>query len=654
MAPILKVLEDAEISCCSNELPSVLLIAETSILALPVAVSAGSLVLALPNVEDDVIGQEFLKGAIAFQDSSRVPLAAEGTWDTEEEGVEADVRFVCVSGDAIVYNLLEHVDFEGLAPEDIVGFEAGTFAMPMRQELLARWRSVEPQRRSVPPPVARGRATRTPTAGTGYVTPVEFSEGDLDGTGAQLVPGRTPSPPRGDQALRAAPAPSTAPAAAAAQPLDDDGRARTGRRPRAAATRDGEPKTVAALNRAMQEQMRVLEERVRLAEAAPGDSAGRLGTQDRPAAGIPGGGRVRSPVGGSSGNAGGVQASGGLGLAGALGPLGLGGGGIDRSQALQQARSLLGIGGGGLAEEGAAMSAQVGGGFSMGQRETFRPPPGLPPATAPNSSTAEGEEGRLLERLVRIMEGRQNGSSRGNAESFGLGAPAASSYGEYLGGSGGGAGGGGGDFSRSANLERVLATRRQHPEVVIAANDRAIQDSLHVLPGESWSVSRHARQDVIPQCGGFSTLRRVVAVLAAALDEGRLRGGLHQHAFLYHAYRVFELAAAAEDHDVAWSWPLLGIDDPAGRPRAGLAPVESAGLAAFHRDELALAQSRASAGRRGRGGGGATGDGLPQFDSEGGRGAARRAAAAAKRAADGGGKVGAAGNAAPKGAGKDG
>eukprot|EP00974_Lingulodinium_polyedra_P016467 1595457-Lingulodinium_polyedra.AAC.1 len=64
----------------------------------------------------------------------------------------------------------------------------------------------------------------------------------------------------------------------------------------------------------------------------------------------------------------------------------------------------------------------------------------------------------------------------------------------------------------------------------------------------------------------------MAAILAAALDEGRARGPQHQHAFLYHAYRVVEMAAATEGHDLAWGWPLLGIDDPGGQPRPGLAP----------------------------------------------------------------------------------
>eukprot|EP00971_Amphidinium_carterae_P200783 3984350-Amphidinium_carterae.1 len=58
---------------------------------------------------------------------------------------------------------------------------------------------------------------------------------------------------------------------------------------------------------------------------------------------------------------------------------------------------------------------------------------------------------------------------------------------------------------------------------------------------------------------------------------------------LWHVYRVLESAAVSERHDMSYAWPLLGIEDPGSKPRLGLAPVESAGLAAFHRDRLALA-----------------------------------------------------------------
>ena len=50
----------------------------------------------------------------------------------------------------------------------------------------------------------------------------------------------------------------------------------------------------------------------------------------------------------------------------------------------------------------------------------------------------------------------------------------------------------------------------------MAANDRVTREALGLLPGESLSVQRHARELLIPQAGNFSTL----IMIAGALDEG--------------------------------------------------------------------------------------------------------------------------------------
>eukprot|EP00971_Amphidinium_carterae_P089475 1771048-Amphidinium_carterae.1 len=57
------------------------------------------------------------------------------------------------------------------------------------------------------------------------------------------------------------------------------------------------------------------------------------------------------------------------------------------------------------------------------------------------------------------------------------------------------------------NLERLVATRRLHPDVVITASEKAVKESLQVLPGEAWSVSRHASATLMPHCGNFVTLK---------------------------------------------------------------------------------------------------------------------------------------------------
>ena len=74
-------------------------------------------------------------------------------------------------------------------------------------------------------------------------------------------------------------------------------------------------------------------------------------------------------------------------------------------------------------------------------------------------------------------------------------------------------------------MERLQATRRAHPDVGIAANERRIKETLGVLDGELWSAARYVREVVIPRAGAFTTLKRMAAVLAAIIDEGRTRGG---------------------------------------------------------------------------------------------------------------------------------
>ena len=102
-------------------------------------------------------------------------------------------------------------------------------------------------------------------------------------------------------------------------------------------------------------------------------------------------------------------------------------------------------------------------------------------------------------------------------------------------------------------------------------------------------------------CGNFATLSRMLTIMSAALDEGRLRGAVVQRAFLWHAYRVLELAAVSEGHDLAYGWPLLGIPDPGGNRRLGVAPVGQASLASFHREQQVLGQQMGYG--RGKGGG---------------------------------------------------
>jgi hypothetical protein len=318
---------------------------------------------------------------------------------------------------------------------------------------------------------------------------------------------------------------------------------------------------------------------------------------------------------------------------------------------LAEARRLLGLGdmssasavpvggrlGGALAAVPPSLSASPACGAPPGLGLNSTPGPqatGVTPATPPDGQEA------LLQRLVLALEGRSSSGTQA-LELFGLGGGGASTSAEYEAGLGSFAGPGG--IGRAApgaaglvNMERLIATRRNHPEVIIAANEVSIKQTLGTLPGETWSVSRHAAAHLLPHAGTFLTLKRMATILAAALDEGRTRGGLHQHAFLYHAYRVVEGAVNSDGHDLGWAWPLLGIEDPGGRPLGGLAPVEAAGLAAYHRDRIALDTARGvGAQRRSPGGGsGEHGDDGGGGGSAAARAKAKAAAAAARKAGE--------------------
>jgi len=147
-----------------------------------------------------------------------------------------------------------------------------------------------------------------------------------------------------------------------------------------------------------------------------------------------------------------------------------------------------------------------------------------------------------------------------------------------------------------ALVHRVVKTRQEQPGVVVAAHEGIVRDRLHVLPGESWSWSRYTEKEVLPFAGNFKTLRRAAVLVASALDEGRSYSYERQHAFLVQALSVLEAAAKDPEHDVAWSWPLLGVVDPDGPPRPHLVPAEAHAIAAFHRDESSLVTARRTLG----------------------------------------------------------
>ena len=99
----------------------------------------------------------------------------------------------------------------------------------------------------------------------------------------------------------------------------------------------------------------------------------------------------------------------------------------------------------------------------------------------------------------------------------------------------------------------------------MASRESSVRRDLSVLDGEAWSWRRHADVCLLPRCGNFRSLKRFVAMTAAALDEGRSGNLQRQNATLHHIYAVLEPASQDPSHETEWGWPLLGIQDPEGR-----------------------------------------------------------------------------------------
>ena len=226
-------------------------------------------------------------------------------------------------------------------------------------------------------------------------------------------------------------------------------------------------------------------------------------------------------------------------------------------------------------------------------------PRGAPAGAAPSAAEPTvGGTPALLERIASALEasarpGPAGASEQGSAHTL-------SEYLNLLNGAaaddGGGGSGSAGLGSRGVGglwaLERIKRTRRERPDLVLEAAENIAREQMGVLPGEPWNWRRHAEQELLPLCGNFTTLKRMIALVAACLDEGRTFGPEQQQALLQHTYKVLEATARDPAHEMHWSWPLLGISDPAGRKRSNFAPGEAAALVAYHRDEAALEESK--------------------------------------------------------------
>ena len=300
--------------------------------------------------------------------------------------------------------------------------------------------------------------------------------------------------------------------------------------------------------------------------------------------------------------------------------LGVTAGPIDSAAALRDARAMLGRG---TRESGGGAPRRGTGEGTLGAFVCLvgDPPPGLPaprrpPAARaprpgqqpqhgqhPPAATASSEEGALLGRLLDLLESR-SGRGESRAELFGLGAGAVGSADDYEAAAG--------SLLRVAGacgilgLERIVATRRAHPEVVVATNDRVTREGAGTAAGRV-AVRAAAR----PRTAHPASRKLCHSDADGDHDRGRSRRGpaarirAPARPILAHV-PCYRIRPPSQRHTTSslggrcWDYPTrVGV----ARPR--LAPIKSAGLAAFHRDRSALDVRRARGrwGRRGSGGG---------------------------------------------------
>ena len=143
-----------------------------------------------------------------------------------------------------------------------------------------------------------------------------------------------------------------------------------------------------------------------------------------------------------------------------------------------------------------------------------------------------------------------------------------------------------------AQVQRILRTRHEYPEVIVAAYETRGQEDLMTLPGESWSWQRRAKEHLLHHCGHFRTLRRVIVMIAGTLVEGTIGGFERQHEMLCQIYRILKSGAEDNGHDLVWGWPLLGLSDPDVRPDVQWSPAETSTVVAWHRKAAAVESAK--------------------------------------------------------------
>ena len=117
-------------------------------------------------------------------------------------------------------------------------------------------------------------------------------------------------------------------------------------------------------------------------------------------------------------------------------------------------------------------------------------------------------------------------------------------------------------------VERILCTHHTHLGFVMAELETRVRDDLVTLPEEPGSWQRHAKEHLFHHCGHFRIQRRVIVMVARALDEGE-RGG-----FRTPAHDVVSGLRVAGSYNerlwprLDWGWPELGLSVTDDRPDA--------------------------------------------------------------------------------------
>ena len=115
---------------------------------------------------------------------------------------------------------------------------------------------------------------------------------------------------------------------------------------------------------------------------------------------------------------------------------------------------------------------------------------------------------------------------------------------------------------RRIRRKRAPATGRPCPRAAPSAHQSRMLWSYHCgrrdesagrsdeSSRKSSSWQRNAKEHPLHHCGHFRTLRRVIVMVAGAIDEGRSGGFERQHAMLCQIYGMLESAAKDSGHDM--------------------------------------------------------------------------------------------------------